>query len=355
MQVVIRVDASLQIGTGHVMRCLTLAQALHENGANVRFICRQHRGNLIEKIRSNGFKVYALELPHATNQTKEKLRHSHWLGVTQQEDVVVCMDILKTLEVDWLIIDHYALDKAWQSSLKSCCKKIMVIDDLADREHRCDVLLDQTFGRHQEDYLGLVPKGCRLLLCPQYALLRSEFSKWRGYSLKRRNKPEFKRLLINMGGVDVGNMTGDVLNRLKKNNLPHNMRITVVMGERAPHLESVQLKAAMLPYETEVKVNVDNMAEIMANSDLAIGASGSTAWERCCLGLPTIQIVIAKNQKFSAEKLASNGVVKLITKTEEIPNLLESASDWMVDLIKSSAQVCDGMGAHKVIRSLKKG
>lgn len=355
MQVLIRVDASLQIGTGHVMRCLTLAQALHENGANVQFICRQHKGNLIEKIRSNGFKVYELELPYVAGEIEGKLQHSHWLGVTQQEDAVACVDILEAKEVSWLVVDHYALDKDWQLSLEPHCKKMMVIDDLADREHQCNVLLDQTFNRHKEDYLGLVPKGCKLLLGPQYALLRPEFFKLRDYSLKRRIRPDFKQLLVNMGGLDIDNVTGQVLDALKDYCLSSSKKVVVILGKESPHLQIIMSKAKDLPYEVEIKVDVDNMAEMMANSDIAIGASGSSTWERCCLGLPTIQMVIAKNQEFSAQKLSINGVVKLITKTKEISNLLESASDWMPDLIKLSAQVCDGMGAYKVVRSLKEG
>jgi len=117
MKAVFRVDASLEMGTGHVMRCLTLTQALKENGADVEFICRKHEGNLIDKIRSNGFFVHGLE---AFGQTKvdDKLTHSHWLGSTQKQDVDDCIDILKAEKTDWLIVDHYALDEEWQKKLK---------------------------------------------------------------------------------------------------------------------------------------------------------------------------------------------------------------------------------------------
>jgi UDP-2,4-diacetamido-2,4,6-trideoxy-beta-L-altropyranose hydrolase len=351
MNIIFRVDASLQMGTGHVMRCLTLAQVLKDNGANVKFICRKHEGNLIDKICLNGFVVYELEL-YGETEVDNKLAHSHWLGATQQKDADNCIDTFKSKKIDWLIVDHYALDQRWQKRLKPHYEKLMVIDDLADRKHQCDILLDQTFGRQQEDYLTLTPKDCKLLLGSQYALLRPEFSEWRPYSVERRSHSEFKQLLINMGGVDVGNVTGKVLDELKLCNLPNDISITVVMGSSAPHLESVKSKAITLPYKTEVKVDVGNMAEIMANSDIAIGAAGSTTWERCCLGLPTIQIVIAKNQLFSAETLACYNIVKLAKEIKETTCLLKDSPKWMKDISDSALEICDGMGGYKVFNKM---
>ncbi len=351
MRVVFRVDASLQMGTGHVMRCLTLAQVLKENGANVEFICRKHEGNLIDKIRSSGFNVHELGLFEET-EVDTSLAHSHWLGATQQQDADDCIDIFKAKKVDWLIVDHYALDEQWQERLKPYYEKLMVIDDLADRKHQCDILLDQTFGRQQEDYLAFTTKDCELLLGSQYALLRPEFAKWRPYSLERRSKPEFKQLLINMGGVDIDNVTENILDELKMCNLPNDIDITVVMGGSAPHLESVKSKAITLPCKTEVKVDVDNMAEVMANSDIAIGAAGATTWERCCLGLPTIQFVIAKNQLFSAETLAQHNIVKLAKEIKETAYLLESSSEWMKSVGSVALEICDGMGSYKVFNKM---
>jgi len=351
LKVVFRVDSSLAIGTGHVMRCLTLAQMLKENGADVKFICRKHEGCLIGKIRSSGFIVHELELFEEA-EVDTRLAHSHWLGATYQKDADDCIDILKAEKSNWLIVDHYALDEQWQKRLKPYYEKLMVIDDLADRKHQCDILLDQTFGRQQEDYLTLTHEYCKLLLGSKYALLRAEFAKWRPYSLERRNKSEFKQLLINMGGVDVDNVTENVLDELKICNLPNDMNITIVMGGSAPHLESVKSKAITLPYKTEVKVDVDNMAEIMANSDIAIGAAGSTTWERCCLGLPTIQIITAKNQLFSAETLAHHNIVKLAKEIKEIAYLLESSSEWMKSVGNSALEICDGMGSYKVFNKM---
>jgi len=351
MRVVFRVDASLKMGTGHVMRCLTLAQVLKENGANIAFICRKHEGSLIDKIHSNGLVVHELEVFEET-KVDNKLAHSQWLGATQQQDADDCINILKAEKPNWLIVDHYTLDEQWQKSLKPYYEKLMVIDDLADRKHQCDILLDQTFGRQQEDYLAFTTKGCELLLGSQYALLRPEFAKWRPYSLKRRSTLVLKQLLINMGGVDVNNVTENVLDELKLCNLPNDMNITVVMGCSAPHLESVKSKAMTLPYKTEVKVDVSNMAEVMANSDIAIGAAGTTTWERCCLGLPTIQIVIAENQNTIAKSLAKNNAIKLLQDIKELSRMISDVTYWMKDVSGVAQQISDGLGSMRVVSEI---
>ena len=348
MKVTFRVDASLKMGTGHVMRCLTLAQVLKENSANVEFICRKHEGNLIDKIHSSGFNVHELEMLEEI-EVGNKLAHSHWLGATQKQDADDCIGILKAEKSDWLIVDHYALDEQWQKRLKPYYEKLMVIDDLADRKHWCNILLDQTFGRQQEDYSALTPEGCELLLGSQYALLRPEFSKWRAYSLERRSKPKFKQLLINMGGVDVHNVTENILEELKTCNLPNDINIIVVMGGLTPHLESVKSKVNALPYKTEVKVDVDNMAEIMANSDIAIGAAGSTTWERCCLGLPTIQVVIAENQNTIAKSLARNNAIKLLQDIKELSRTISDVTSWMTSVSDIARQISDGSGVMRVV------
>lgn len=347
LKVVFRVDSSLEIGSGHVMRCLTLAQMLKETGADVKFICRKHKGNLIDKIRSSGFVVHELVVSEEI-KVDTKLVYSHWLGATQQQDTDACIDIFKSKKIDWLIVDHYALDELWQKRLKPYCEKLMVIDDLADRKHQCDILLDQTFGRQQEDYSELTPKNCQLLLGSKYALLRPEFAKWRSYSLERRSKPQFKQLLLTMGGADVDNVTENVLDELKMCNLPNDMNITIVMGGSALHLESVKLKANTLSCKTEVKVDVGNMAEIMANSDIAIGASGSTTWERCCLGLPTIQIVIAKNQITIAKFLAEHGAIKFLQSIKGVSRVINNSINWMLNVSNIARHVSDGLGVKRV-------
>ena len=351
MRVVIRVDASIEIGSGHVIRCLTLAEILKENGANVQFICRKHKGNLISNIISKGFSVLELEAS-ASIKLDDKLLHSHWLGATQKQDSADCLSFLKQSRLDWLIVDHYGIDEDWQKYLKGNYQQLMVIDDLADRKHQCDILLDQTFGRQKKDYKDLVSETCGLIVGSQYALLRPEFNNWRQYSLDRRKHPVIRELLINMGGMDTQNITEMVLKEIGNCNLPKDINITIVMGTLSSHLESIKVLAKELPYRADVKVEVSNLGEIMANSDISIGASGITTWERCCLGLPTIQLVTADNQIFLAETLSNQNIVKLVKKTSELKKLLESASDWVTDISISAKNICNGLGVYKIFNKL---
>ena len=228
----------------------------------------------------------------------------------------------------------------------------MVIDDLADRQFDCDILLDQTYGRQKEDYLPLAPKKCKLLLGSQYALIRPEFSKWRNYSLNRRINPKFNRILVNMGGVDTGNITGKVVKELQACALPKDIVIVIVIGKGFPYLEDIQLIVESMPYKSEIKVDVDNMAEIMADSDIAIGASGSTTWERCCLGLPTIQLLIAKNQETAFKLLLRDGIIKPVYTIENLSKNIYELAFEMKAFSVASSKVCDGQGPIHVMKYL---
>jgi len=351
------------MGTGHVMRCLTLADALTEQGAECHFICRDHIGNLIEKIRQSGFEVYKIGseknvnlksniLPNEQNQ----LFHSGWLCTTQQQDAQDCLPILEELQTDWLVVDHYALDKTWQQALKSYYKKLLVIDDLGDREHLADLLLDQNYGSTVEKYQSLVPESCKVLAGSNYALLRPEFALWREYSLDRRkNNASISSILITLGGADPDNYTLKILQQLAGVELHPHIEIIVVMGSTAPHLKSVQHQAADMLVKTMVEVNVNNMAELMSNADLAIGAAGATTWERCCLGLPTIQLVIAENQRQIAEYLAKDSAIKLLGNINELGYLIASTEKWLSTTAIRSMLVADGLGAKRVAEYLIKG
>jgi UDP-2,4-diacetamido-2,4,6-trideoxy-beta-L-altropyranose hydrolase len=367
MKVVFRADASLRIGTGHVMRCLTLADALAERGAICHFISREHAGSLIELIQVRGYQVHPVPLAlvedinsNGCNQDKplDGLAHSRWLGATQAQDVQACSSILKELKPDWLIVDHYALDARWEQALAQHYGKLMVIDDLADRQHACDLLLDQTFGRDAAVYRPLVPSDCHLLCGSSYALLRPEFASLRSYSLQRRAQPSLRELLITMGGVDKDNATGQVLQMLRTCPLPAASRITVVMGATAPWLNEVRVLARDMPWPTRVLVGVSDMAQLMADSDLAIGAAGTTSWERCCLGLPTIMLVLADNQRKIAEALSEVGAAHFFD-TRSLKHQRPIVCKYFEALSLSAmscaaAGVTDGSGAARVAETLTK-
>lgn len=362
MKAVFRTDASLDIGTGHVMRCLTLADVLRREGTECHFICREHAGHLIEAVRAQGYIAHPLPLQPAEEsqhrpRTAPELAHASWLGATQEQDALSCTTILRSIQPDWLIVDHYALDKRWEVAQRPHCGKIMVIDDLADRLHDCDLLLDQNLGREAGDYIPLVPKGSLILTGPQFAVLRPEFSSFRSISLSRRSAPQLRHIMISMGGVDKDNATGAILSTLGVDDLPADCRITVVMGENAPWLRSVQLRAECLAWKTEVVVSVRDIARLMTEADLAIGAAGSTSWERCCLGIPTIMVICAENQRAGALALSAAGAAVLIGDIVDIPSCLgESIREARLSLRElsfKSSQIVLGDGIKNVMKHME--
>jgi UDP-2,4-diacetamido-2,4,6-trideoxy-beta-L-altropyranose hydrolase len=375
MQIAFRTDASLQIGSGHVMRCLTLADALKAQGAQCHFICRAHPGNLMEVIRQRGFMVNGLVAPvqqaqaaikNIATEMKNSLSiqqpepdHASWLGGTWQTDAQETATYLTRLQPDWLVVDHYAIDRRWEEALAVHYRHLLVIDDLADRPHRCNVLLDQNLGRQPQDYSGLVPTYCQVLTGPQFALLRPEFAALRPFSLQRRQaKFSLRQLLITMGGVDQLNATAQVLQALKNCALPQVCRITVIMGLTAPWLQNVKKLAEQMPWPTEVVANAHDMAQRMADSDLSIGAAGSTSWERCCLGLPTLMLVLADNQKPSAQALDAACAARLIGAvsdiTRELPLAIRELSDSECQMRMSGAAstITDGLGIDKILKTM---
>lgn len=359
---VFRVDASIQMGNGHVMRCLTLADALTEKSGECYFICRQHLGNLISFIRDKGYTVFSLDSPKEVRHTAVEVRgidHAGWLGALQSDDAqesINAIQLIESLEnIDWLIVDHYSLDYCWHQELREHTHKLMVVDDLADRQHDCDLLLDQTYGRSEQDYRSLVPEPCEILTGSQYALLRPEFAKWREYSINRRRNPELKHLLITMGGVDKDNTTSNILTAIADSILPLDCQITVVMGANAPWIDCVKKQAESLKWNVEIKVNVENMAQLMSDSDLCIGAAGSTTWERCCLGVPTIIFVLAENQKFSASILLNKKIIRLVDNVKTLQTeILKIVNNHgiLADLSTKSSLISDGSGAKVTVEIL---
>lgn len=360
VRIIFRSDASLQIGTGHIMRCLTLADALRERGTQCSFICREHPGNLINLIRSKGFSVHELKFDQDRVGRDSSPSHSAWLGDAWKNDADLTIVGVGHKVVDWLIVDHYALDRRWESSMRSHCRRLMVIDDLADRSHDCDLLLDQNFGRTSKDYGSLLNMDSLTLIGPHYALLRPEFSTLRPQSLARRKTdPQLKNLLITMGGVDKNNTTGKVLDALKICILSPDLLITIVMGPHAPWLEYVRAQASQMPWSTRVLVGVENMAQLMVESDLAIAAAGSTSWEYCCMGLPTIQVALAANQVPVAYALGKAGATIRLAEADinkKLANLIVYASlpSRLQAMTKICSAITQGKGVELVTDYMKK-
>ncbi|MGO4325663.1 UDP-2,4-diacetamido-2,4,6-trideoxy-beta-L-altropyranose hydrolase [Cupriavidus sp. 2TAF22] len=305
MKVAIRADASVQIGSGHAMRCLTLADVLRARGAEVRFVSRAHQGGAQALLEQRGYACHVLP-PATLAAPAGDLAHSAWLGVAWETDLEQSAAALAGWSPDWLVVDHYGIDWRWEQAMRSHAPRIMAIDDVADRRHDCDLLLDQNYYSDMDQrYAALVPPHCTCLLGPGYALLRPEFTA--AASALHREEGPVRRILLFMGGMDQDNATGTALLGLQ-DAARDGVAIDVVLGAAAPHREQVRALCGSMP-NTHLHVQVDNMAELMARADLAIGACGSATWERCLLGLPTIAIVLADNQRKSAGDLAAAGYI----------------------------------------------
>lgn len=367
--IVFRADASLTIGTGHVMRCLTLANALKAMDNECHFICRNYRGALTEKILMAGHSVHPLNQPppnpiatldnqqtvDVTTQTLPCLKDS----INQQQDAAESGNILQTLKPKWLVVDHYQLDIRWELLIEPYHEKLLVIDDLANRQHIGDILLDQNLGRTKDDYSTLLPTTTELLIGPKYALLRPEFAELREFSRQRRQQPSYQRLLISMGGYDQANATVKVLKAIRQCILPTDISIAVIMGDKAPWQRQVKDALNELPWQTTLLINPDNMGHLLATSDIAIGAAGSSSWERCCLGLPTLSVITADNQREAALALHNAGAHTLVGVIEDIPTKLPALLGELTDPQTLSHQsnqaynVCDGSGATAIANILK--
>ena len=350
-----RVDSSDRIGFGHVSRCLALAEGLRTEGFEIFFICKAHRDSNIGGIRGQGFNVFTISIDDA--YCEQPLKHSSWLGGSMQRDAKATLAILDQLKIDLLVVDHYALDATWERALAPACGNVLVIDDLGDRQHHCSYLLDQNFGSSPEKYRGLVPHQCKLMLGPNYALLRGEFSTMRPDSLRSRTGRMVSHILISFGGTDPDNYTAKVLKLLDERRVPSHLKFRVLMSSMSPHLSNVLSLANDSSLQVEVLVDCSSVSEVMSSSDLAIGASGSTSWERCCLGLPTIQLVVADNQMEIARCLSEARAVRLST----IETVAEDFASLVVDngavrdLSFRSAKLCDGLGVSRVIKELLVG
>jgi UDP-2,4-diacetamido-2,4,6-trideoxy-beta-L-altropyranose hydrolase len=309
------------------MRCLTLAGQLKKaKQAEIAFVSRDLEGNLNHLIKNNGYCLFVL--PRVVT-SEELAGYEKWLTVTQAFDADQTKQLLQGLTVDYLIIDSYALDEIWENMLRPCVNKIMVIDDLANRRHNCDIILDQNYYCDMEKRYtaGLVPAHCQLLLGPQYALLREEFYKARK---KMRNRDgNIKNILVFFGGSDLTNETMKALKALESLQRK-DIQVNVVVGASNKNKESIE--AYCQQHENmQYFCQISNMAELMNEADLAIGAGGSTTWERCFLGLPAIVIAIAQNQVQMSEDCNEFGIIRYIGKVENInlEHVIESCKELL--------------------------
>jgi UDP-2,4-diacetamido-2,4,6-trideoxy-beta-L-altropyranose hydrolase len=334
--IVVRADASATIGGGHVMRCLALGDTLRDAGATCWFAGLADTAASVPVVGQSGHHWLAIDAPGNAASLRRALARA---------GIGAC---------DWLIVDHYGWSGAEEAACRAWAGNIMVIDDLADRHHDCDVLLDQTFGRAPADYKGLVPSSATKLLGTAYALLRAEFAVARPDALRRRSAGALKRVLIAMGLTDAPGATSRVLSALLASGLP--IEIDVALGAAAPHIAEVERLAAQTSGRVKLHRASRAMAVLMTNADFAFGAAGSTSWERCCLGLPAALMTLADNQKEIAARLSAASAAIDLGTLQDIDShlLVRTVQDLMHDPARltaislAAATICDGRGCARV-------
>ncbi len=344
MTVLFRADASVDIGTGHVVRCLTLANRLAQAGMAVTFACRSLPGDMNHWIAEQGFGLLAWEDDNPAALPASLIQY------------------LQQRRPDWLVVDHYQLDAAWEGSLRDSVGKILVIDDLANRHHDCDLLLDQNyFARPEDRYQGLIPSTTRCLLGPMYALLRPEFAAIRSELLAtgRRQQAALKRIQVCFGGSDPTGETQKVLGALAELQLP-DCDLDVIVGASNPARAAIEARCQNQP-GWHFHCQTPHMARLMAQADLAIGAGGTTTWERLCLGLPAIVIAVADNQRQISQEVADAGaqlylgtsgtvspeqIAQSVLTFARNPALLKPYSD-------NGLRLVDGGGTHRILGILE--
>ena len=358
MNVAIRCDASHEIGTGHVMRCLTLADQLRDKGGEVTFICREHSGNINDVIEKHGFSVHRLPFIDTPSDKDFRSEYARWLAAPVETDALETGAWLKdrNRSIDLLVVDHYALGAEWEIAVRPLVSRILVIDDLADRRHDCDLLLDQNrLASSDKCYDGLVPAHCRNLIGPGYALLRPEFVRMRAESGQLRDA---RRLFLFFGGSDPTDETGKALRALTMLT-DYELTADVVVGQTNPHRGAVEKACRQMPgmaYHSQV----DNMAELMARAGLGLGAVGVTTYERCCLGLPTLITAIAENQIAIGRGADKHGVARYLGRSSEVTTemIAEAVAPFLRDatigtqMAAKARALVDGHGAQRVAEEL---
>lgn len=351
-----RVDASSRIGTGHFMRCLTLADALKMRGANTRFVSRHLPEYFINKLIGKKHEFVLLDTVE-NSPTSDELTHASWLGVSQAQDAADFIKAISGEDWDWLVVDHYALDRRWESILRQRVCNILAIDDIADRWHDCNMLLDQNlYANMAIRYDGKVPSNCQLLLGPSYALLRDEFR-----IIREKTKPRgvpVNRVLVFFGGIDVDNDTGRVIEVLSQMHIPE-INVDVVIGAQHPLRKHIENKCNLHKFNCHVQT--DKMAELMAAADLAIGAGGSASWERCCLGLPALLLASADNQIDIAKELDFFGACIYVGESKSVTaSIIRRSIDLLLNdklqamrLSRNAYSLVDGLGVDRVCQRMR--
>jgi UDP-2,4-diacetamido-2,4,6-trideoxy-beta-L-altropyranose hydrolase len=333
-RILFAVDAGPKIGGGHVMRSLTLASALESQGASCAFLGPPAVSGLLD-----AFAPAARRLSAASTEPRD------------------LANAIGAEAFDAVVFDHYGLSEREHRAMGQG-RPVLVIDDLANRPLGADVVLDSGPARTRDDYYGLVANEAQLLLGPKFAPVRPEFSALRETALAWRGEP-VQRILVAMGLTDLDGITAKVVERLRLRIGEAGMDI--VLGSGAPSLPGLS-KIARRDPRMHVHVDTPHMARLTAEADIAIGGAGSSAWERCTLGLPTLQIILAENQRPAAEALADRGAALVAdlsapdfeAQFDRALVRLMRDSELRRSLARNGSELCDGQGAARTAAAFLK-
>ncbi|WP_160327634.1 UDP-2,4-diacetamido-2,4,6-trideoxy-beta-L-altropyranose hydrolase [Sporosarcina koreensis] len=355
MNVVIRTDASNEIGTGHVMRCLTLAKQLKRHGAKVTFVCRSFEGHLHSYLRDQDMSVKLIPYTTGANEADLQWTKENWMLDAEQTITIIEESSQK---VDLLIVDHYGLDRYWENKLRHYTKYIMVIDDLADRKHDCDIILDNTFGITEEKYSGLLTSQTIGLYGVKYCLLREQFKK----NQKSSFRYDYRCIKVHMffGGIDFKNYTTKYSKFILKNF--QNVKIMAVVGSTFGYQDDLNELKKKYKERFQWEMAVKDMAAHMNKCDIALGAPGTATWERACIGLPSAYFSVNKNQVPILEELEKNNFCMFLgeaSNTSEKTFILEfnkfiSSAELLNTLFIKNTKCIDGKGTERIVEVLSR-
>ena len=355
-QAIFRVDASEKIGSGHLFRCLTLASCLRDRGFSISFACSALPDSMATIVLNEGFKLISLSVEF---ELSDQVNVERTLGHREQEaDAIALLESGEVSGTSWIIVDHYGLDEHWERLVRPHCEHMLAIDDLANRHHVSDILLDQNLGSQKRfQYRTLTLSSTRLLLGPEFALLRPEFLSGRSRVTIRQGG--VRRVLVSFGGVDPTNEASKTVQALKRTPGISN-GIDVVAGAGNPNAENLR-RLCMEDRRIRFYREVSNMAELMAQADLAIGGCGATSWERCAMYLPAVAVVVSENQREIAAGLLEANAAEIVgwhTNVSDkdielvVVNLCESPSH-LTDLSRAAGCLVDGKGVQRVMNEME--
>lgn len=343
------------------MRCLTLAETLRAEGAEVIFICRDLEGHLGDVIRERGFQCVLLERegspPARPGYAEDLPAHADWLCADWLADAEQSSDVVSG--VDLLVVDHYALDYRWEQHLKPQVGAILAIDDLADRRHDADILLDSGFGRTPADYGVFTPPTCRMLTGTDYVPLGPRYRALRSSVLARRAQPaERRHVLVFLGGGDTLWAWNALLTAMSEIDMHAVDTITFVLGSAFRADPSLAARIERLPCQTRCVAFTDDFSELVASADIAIGGGGTTTWERCALGLPSLILIMADNQAPASLKLKEIGAIFDALAPDAVgPGPLSAFVDMpeaeRMRMSSMAASICDGEGVDRILHAIE--